>query len=472
MSAIVKTGMRIYTLYNVMAVDKVLNGINQEKRLSCVTWLLYLGNLAIIGYLMWINVNATNLVCEGFDARIFIEKMQYAPENPVNSGLTALFFFLLLSMLELLRHRHCNIWFRNENSDFILFFVYAALCTAIMYCLNMGCKGLIFIPATHALTRIPGKVKKISALFISLVLYILLDNNIAAFVIRLVPPDTYIQYYSAAWKLRLITIRTLLFSSNDVIFITVIVIYIQIQTNETRRIRELNAKLNASLQSLKDANMQLARYAQEREEIAKLRERNRLAREIHDTMGHTLTGIELGLKACLCLPHSHIDEIFTQISKVEELARKGAHDIRLSLKALRPDALQRYSLVPALQTLVMQMNSCTKSKTFLTIEDAMPEIQAQQEELIYRIIQESITNAAGHGEATDIEIRIGNDGSTLYISVCDNGRGTDKLVPGFGLTNIRERVEFFKGSIRIITAEGKGFELHISLPLMRRTGND
>lgn len=452
--------------------DEVPKYINQEKRLSFVTWLLYLENLAVIVFLMWINVSATNLVCKGFDARIFIEKMQYAPGNPVNSGLTALLFFMLLTVLELIRCRYRNIWFRSENADFILFFIYAVICTAVMYCLNMGCRGLIFIPAIHALTRIPGKARKISALFISLVLYIVLDNNIAVFLIRLVPADTYIQYYSAAWKLRLVTIRTLLFSFNDVIFIAAIVIYIQIQTNETRRIRQLNAKLNASLQSLKDANMQLARYAQEREEIAKLRERNRLAREIHDTMGHTLTGIELGLKACLCLPRSHVDEIFTQISKVEELARKGAHDVRLSLKALRPDALQRYSLVPALQTLVMQMNSCTKSKTFLTIEDDMPEIQAQQEELIYRIIQESITNAAGHGEATDIEIRIGNDGSTLYISVCDNGRGTGKLIPGFGLTNIRERVEFFKGSVRIITAEGKGFELHISLPLMRSADSD
>jgi signal transduction histidine kinase len=102
----------------------------------------------------------------------------------------------------------------------------------------------------------------------------------------------------------------------------------------------------------------------------------------------------------------------------------------------------------------------------------MPKIAATQEELVYRIVQESITNSISHGNATEIEIRMDNDGSSLFISICDNGCGCASPKEGFGLTNIRERVEYFKGSVSIVTSPGKGFSLHITMPLIRSPAYD
>ena len=78
---------------------------------------------------------------------------------------------------------------------------------------------------------------------------------------------------------------------------------------------------------------------------------------------------------------------------------------------------------------------------------------------MYRIVQESMTNAVGHGEATEIEIRIGFDGENVCMAIADNGMGTDALREGFGLTNIRQRVSAFGGRLSIETAAGKGFRI-------------
>ena len=443
--------------------DKLFSG---EGRLYFVLVLLHVGNATVILFMSLLMKNATALICSSFDAREFLERLQYAPLNPARGGVLSLLCYFCFCCIELYRH-FSGTSGKNDNEDFALFFIYLFFGLGSMYYLNMGNKSILLLSAIHAVLHIQSKLRKFIALAIVFILYILLDHDLASSVIRLVPFDVYIEYYPAAEKIRLYAVRTLLFSVNEVLFLVLMILYIQKQVAEHKRIQELNEKLNSSLLSLKTANIQLSEYAKKSEDMAKLKERNRLAREIHDTIGHTLTGIEMGIKACLCFSHNQVDEIFDMLMKVHELALKGIRDVRFSLKELRPDALQRYSLIPALEQLIQQMNECTNTNSYLTLENGIPKMTGIQEELVYRIVQESITNSISHGNATDIEIRIDNDESNLFISICDNGSGCVNPKEGFGLTNIRERVEYFKGNVSIVTAPEKGFGLHIVLPITR-----
>lgn len=435
-----------------------------------VRFLMYLVNLITILYLSCLIGNATNLICARYDARIFIERLQYIPINPARVSFVSLLFYAILVFLGIVRDPLDKK--KNDHLHFFLFFVDIGLCVGIMYHLNMSNKVLLLIPAMHAIANVTEKREKALSLFIVFVLYIMLDQDFISASIRLISIDAFIEYYSAAEKLRLVMFRNILYSVCEVLFIFYMILDIQIQIEERKRIQELNAELNRSLERLRVANLQLEEYAQKSEDMAKLKERNRLAREIHDTIGHTLTGIELGLRACLCMPKESVDEVRIQVEKVYELAQKGSRDVRYSLKELRPDALQRYSLLPAIQSLIKQMNGCTPTHSYLMLEDDIPALSASQEELVYRIVQESMTNAIGHGEATEIEIRLGCDVQNLCISVSDNGKGSDSVSEGFGLRNIRERAEFFGGSTTIVSSAGKGFCLHVTMPIRRSATYD
>ncbi|MBN2810392.1 MAG: sensor histidine kinase [Spirochaetales bacterium] len=435
-----------------------------------VRLLLYAVNLGMIVYFSYIMITAIDLVCARFDARVFIERLRDVPIPPLRATAASLFLFIIVYSVE-----KVGMNLRLKGSDapqLLVFIIMTVLCVGIMFFLNMENKGLLMIPAVYALSGLERRTQKTIALSIICSLYIGLDQSVASIVIPIVPLDTYIEYYPLFEKNRMNIVRTILLSSNEVLFIVYIALYIQSEIARRNRIEELNDRLRTSLHQLRVANVQLEEYSKKSEELAKLKERNRLAREIHDTIGHTLTGIEIGLKACLCLPENDRSALIHQVGKVYELARSGSKDVRLSLKELRPDALQRYSLLPALESLISAINSCSLTHSHLLLEDEIPELIASQEELVYRVVQETITNAVKHGEATDIEIRIGYDGSNLCISISDNGKGSDSVTEGFGLENIRRRVEFYRGSVSISSSHGKGFCLHVMLPLIRRSVDD
>ena len=106
----------------------------------------------------------------------------------------------------------------------------------------------------------------------------------------------------------------------------------------------LNNQLNSANDELKYVNMQLSEYAKESEKMAETKERNRLAREIHDTLGHSLTGIITGIEACTTLMDVAPEATKEQLKAIAEVARQGITDVRRSVKALRPDALESQTL--------------------------------------------------------------------------------------------------------------------------------
>ncbi len=218
----------------------------------------------------------------------------------------------------------------------------------------------------------------------------------------------------------------------------------------------LNHQLKEMTQTLKDKNKEL-------EEISILKERSRIAREIHDTLGHTLTGAIVQLEVARKMVKVDEDKAIEAIDKTQKITRDGFAEVKRAIKALRPIMIEDSSLEEALQALIEKtQNHCQ------VVIDAKIENDIIQEEnvkiTIYRIIQEAITNSIRHGEATEIKIRIKKaDENAIMIQVTDNGRGCGTISEGYGLKGIKERVGLLGGKMMVHSEYGKGFDMALTL---------
>jgi signal transduction histidine kinase len=197
-----------------------------------------------------------------------------------------------------------------------------------------------------------------------------------------------------------------------------------------------------------------------------------LAREIHDTLGHALTGIATGLEACLQLIDHDKEKTKEQLIKIIALAQKGLLDVRRSVSELRPDSLKRFLLIPAIQRLTEDINECTNTKVKLFMNKETVCLQPDEEETIYRIIQEGITNAVRHGKAKEIKVELYFETNDVRIEITDDGSGCSHPVEGFGLMHIRERVEMLAGRVKFGPLTPNGFRVSAMIPIRGGLNND
>ena len=195
---------------------------------------------------------------------------------------------------------------------------------------------------------------------------------------------------------------------------------------EKERIRLLNEKLEK-------ANQRLRAYAIEVAQMAETREGNRLAREIHDTLGHALTGIAARLDACIMMIDVAPEDTKQPMNKIRDTARKGITDVRRSVKKLRPDDLERLPFQKALMEMTKDYSESSGMEITFDIFSWSDKLRRDQEDVIYRVLQESITNAKRHGQATKVKITIGGNEKYLLIVIGDIGRGCEDVKQGFGL---------------------------------------
>ena len=151
---------------------------------------------------------------------------------------------------------------------------------------------------------------------------------------------------------------------------------------------------------------------------------------------------------------------------IGDTARRGLQDVRRSVRKLKPDALERMSLNNAIHQMIEDMSKVTNTKIYFVSYMEELEFEADEEEVIYRIIQESTTNAIRHGKATEIWIRISEKDEELMIIISDNGCGCESIKEGFGLKHIRERVELLNGEVNY---QGMiGFTIIAKIPIRNK----
>lgn len=433
-----------------------------RKNVKITRDILFGINFAVVLFMSTIIYKTTELICYNNNARDFIEKIRYIPivpwKVPFFTGCLLGILFISVIIREHL-HKY-NSFFLVALNIFDLL-----ICIVINYYLNMSYKGILLLSIANIVIYIEGKRKKYIFMIVSIIIYIFLDYDIFSVNFNLFSINDFIEYYTLTERFYIFSIRNILISLNEVVFIILMIFIIQTQIDEKTQIRSLYEKLFQTAQELKIANIQLQEYSAKSEEMAKTKERNRLAREIHDTIGHALTGISTGLEACIELINWDVDRTKTQLKKISQLAKEGLIDVRRSVRELRPDTLERFSLIPAIQNLCDEINSCTSVNIEFFVNGEVPRCDADEEETIYRVVQESITNAVRHGDARDIKIVIEFENGYVNISITDDGRGCSFIKEGFGLKHMRERVEMLRGNITFENGNTSGFVIKVNIPI-------
>jgi signal transduction histidine kinase len=215
---------------------------------------------------------------------------------------------------------------------------------------------------------------------------------------------------------------------------------------------------------LDEDNRKLAEYAAQAEELATLRERNRLAREIHDNLGHYLTAVNIQIEAAIAVLETDTGRAQAALDKAQSLTKEGLSEIRRSIHALRANPIEGRALHEAIQMLVEE-HRATGHVVNYEVTGAVRPCPAAVEMTLYRIAQEGLTNIRKHAHATQADLRLNySDPTHICLELSDNGVGQSGTESGFGLLGIRERVGLLNGTLQVQTAAGQGFRLQVELP--------
>ena len=215
---------------------------------------------------------------------------------------------------------------------------------------------------------------------------------------------------------------------------------------------------------LRMANYRLAEYAAQVEELATIRERNRLAREIHDNLGHYLTVVNVQIEAARTIMDANPERSRDALNKAQKLTQDGLAAIRRSVSALRESPLVERPL-PETITQLVEENQAAGITTTLTVTGTPRPIDAKTTLTLYRMAQESLTNVRKHAQASHVDLTLDYENEEMVqLRIQDNGVGSDKTESGFGLLGLQERVQLLNGTLTVETEPGSGFILMMQIP--------
>lgn len=215
--------------------------------------------------------------------------------------------------------------------------------------------------------------------------------------------------------------------------------------------------------------IQLTRLAEQTQQSAVLKERNRIAREIHDTLAQVLTGIVVQLQAAEDVHTTDPSDRQAHIATARQLAKQGLTEARRSVRALRPQALEGNDLTGALANLIKQMGTGTGLQTVCRVQGTPYFLSPDVESNLLRIAQEAFTNILKHAGASEIQIELVYDPGQVRLRVLDNGQGFDpNLTPteSYGLIGMRERTQSIGAELTITSQPREGTEVLVVVPIL------
>lgn len=422
----------------------------QAKKFTYFKVLLIAINLIAVLFVTTFVYITTQKICNSFIAREFLGSVNALPWKPyINIYLSVgLFGILILTFIirEYIDPDNNRLVYLTLLIDFIV-------SIAIVYILNFNYNGILFLLIANIITYTKGTKGKYVLMFISVLSIVIADYEMLSISFRLYSINDYISFYDAATQQYLMGFYNIVVSTNMLIFIVYCIYVIQNQRGTIDEVNSLYEQLRKANEDLQKANEQLKEYSKLMEKMGETKERNRLAREIHDTIGHTLTGISAGIDACITMVEKNPQETKKQLEIISKVTREGINEIRRSVNKLRPDALERLNLESAIHQMIIETELMTNTHVYFET-DVNLRFAPDEEDAIYRVIQESLTNAIRHGKATQIWVNIKSGEGEIILTVKDNGIGCKDMKKGFGTRHIMERIKMLNGTVEFDGTNG------------------
>lgn len=214
------------------------------------------------------------------------------------------------------------------------------------------------------------------------------------------------------------------------------------------------------------AHRRLRNYALKIENQAILQERNRIAREIHDSVGHYLTAQSIQLENTALFLTKEPDKAANYLAKARQLGKEALASIRASVATLRKNPLKERSLIEILNQLTTEFQLNTNINITSKIDLITP-LTADITTALYRIVQEALTNISKHSQATQVKLQLKETTEKITLFIQDNGDGFNpsENTTGFGLQGIQERAEALAGKFTLKSADGEGCQIIVEIPL-------
>ena len=236
--------------------------------------------------------------------------------------------------------------------------------------------------------------------------------------------------------------------------------------NATFQANEARKESQRLLEELREAHEQLHEYAVKAEQLAVSEERNRLSREMHDTIGHRLTVASVQLEGVERLIAHEPDRAAAMTGVVREQVREALGELRRTVATLREPLEADLPLAASIRNLAEAFEAATDLRVHLMIPDSLPELSAAHRMVFYRTAQEALTNVQKHARAGQVWLQLVRAGDLITLRVSDDGIGPAEVLEesGFGLRGMQERAGQFGGTLRIEPRRGGGTELALTLP--------
>ncbi|AQZ60700.1 putative two-component sensor [[Actinomadura] parvosata subsp. kistnae] len=233
------------------------------------------------------------------------------------------------------------------------------------------------------------------------------------------------------------------------------------RAEETRRL----------LADLEQAHAELAGYAARSRELAIAEERARIARDMHDSVGHYLTVINVGLQNAQRYRTARPEAAWDEVRQAQALTLEALNDTRRWVRALKPLRMDGRTGPDALRALAESFGSAETGVAF-TVTGTWPDVDEGRELVCYRVVQEGLTNAVRHSGARHVEVALDCTAERVEVTVSDDGTGAapGTTANGFGLRGLRDRLRGVGGELDVIDGAGQGFTLRATVPVLGRAG--
>ncbi|SHK73538.1 Signal transduction histidine kinase [Clostridium cavendishii DSM 21758] len=376
------------------------------------------------------------------------------------------------------------MWNKKLHISIKYFIILSLLASILMNSISVGSKEVLFILIFIINNQVRffslenDHMKKVSFLLeviLSIIAYKYIGGYLIAYlVLQAMDSNTLFKAPSKHIFNILIIVQGIVFSLNNNlefkylnIFIPgifIAILYLVKDENDKKvEAQELYDRIRISEEKLKNANRDLEIYASSVEELTLLRERNRLSREIHDSVGHALSTIAIQLGAIERLTAKD-DKTLNELTKeLRVFTQKSLNEVRMAVREIKPKEFEEYEGILAIEELIKNFKKLTGIEVRLGFSKEKWRLNSDQSFVLYRIVQEFLSNSVRHGKATVVNITMNFIDDKLIVTLKDNGIGQTDIVEGVGLKSMRERVTEIGGFFSYDSISGEGFLVKVEI---------
>ena len=405
-------------------------------------------------------VYATDYVIKSSQSYQFLESLHHIPDSPQAIFWESMISFSVLAAVMAFHHHYVKDNAKLSNTTVFIEFTLAIL---VFLSLRLTYNGIFllvfvdFIISNRNQYDFRDYLIWIVVVAFLLFLLVITDYSILSHFMTLPDLTIYLNFLPISIGPKLLVLKNFMTILNLSLFVLILIYFAIYQLNQENDIQN-------KLALASKANYELKNYAALSEYIAKDRERKRIARDIHDSVGHALTGIAAGIDATLVLIDINKDEAKNQLEKIQIAVKQGIKDVRKALNRIRPGALNNYTLKESLKKMLKEYADISRIKIDFSYHWGSADFEKTTEDVVFRIIEESITNSLRHGHASQVSIACTKpDQNTYQMVIKDNGLGAKEIIPGYGITQMKERVAIINGKISF---DGQnGFKIVVDIPV-------